>query len=276
MKHFVAAGLAVTVMLLLAPAGFAEGIWYEDGRVYVDVDFTVHDFGDCAWIPAEDFWIPDAETACSWYVSWNPSAVYGGLCDRPEECADDGFEQTTFCHFKILTSDGSCLRFNSRPWLESNEAGTYDLIFSMPKEQVLNEGTISMAAESNFAGVILSGYYQEPGLRLQEGESYVLQVTEQAEGCREVVNSDDGERVIHEQWITIPVCCKGFRGDADGSGRLDALDLDYLLDYFFRGGPPPVCFNEADVNGDGQLDLMDVDYLVDYFWNGGPRPAACP
>lgn len=167
------------------------------------------------------------------------------------------------------------MHFNSRPWVPTSEAGTYDLIFSIPKEQVV-EGRIFLGAGSDFAGVVYSGYYEEPGFKLEEGQSYILQVTEQVEGCREIVNSKDGERVTHRQLITIPACCKGMRGDVDCSGRLDIMDLDYLIDYLYRGGLRPSCFKEADVNGDESMDLLDVNYLVDYFWRGGPRPLDCP
>jgi len=33
---------------------------------------------------------------------------------------------------------------------------------------------------------------------------------------------------------------------------------------------------EADVNGDSGTDVADLTYLVDYLFRGGPPPVACP
>ena len=77
-----------------------------------------------------------------------------------------------------------------------------------------------------------------------------------------------------------PPCCVGIRGDAADpmDGVIDITDLVYLIDYMFRGGPPPPCFDEADINGDGvePIDVSDLLYLIDYMFTGGPPPGACP
>ncbi|UCE25842.1 MAG: M20/M25/M40 family metallo-hydrolase [Candidatus Zixiibacteriota bacterium] len=63
-------------------------------------------------------------------------------------------------------------------------------------------------------------------------------------------------------------------GDADGSGVLDILDLEYLINYFYMSGPPPVNMNASDADGSCQLDVLDLDYLVGYLYLGGPAPVA--
>jgi len=74
-------------------------------------------------------------------------------------------------------------------------------------------------------------------------------------------------------------CCNhdGMRGDVnyDLSGP-NVADLTYLVDYLFRGGPPPPCPEEGDVNGDGNTNVADLTYLVDYLFRGGPPPPPCP
>ena len=74
-------------------------------------------------------------------------------------------------------------------------------------------------------------------------------------------------------------CCIGNRGDANGDGT-DAtiLDLTYLVDYIFRGGPVVECTEEGNMNGDPNenVDILDLTFLVDYIWRGGPAPGACP
>ncbi len=56
----------------------------------------------------------------------------------------------------------------------------------------------------------------------------------------------------------------------DGNGP-DVSDLTYLVDYLFRGGPPPPQMYTADVNGDGSAipNVADLTYLVDYIFRGG-------
>ncbi len=77
-------------------------------------------------------------------------------------------------------------------------------------------------------------------------------------------------------------CCQN-RGNADGvigvGGPIDVADLSYLVDYLFRGGAEPPCFEEGNVDGltgpGGGIDVADLSYLVDYLFRGGPEPPPC-
>lgn len=71
-------------------------------------------------------------------------------------------------------------------------------------------------------------------------------------------------------------CCIDTRGDANGNGVFNVVDLNYLVAYFFLGGAPPPCVEEADANGNGILNVVDLNYLVAYFFLGGSPPTACP
>ncbi|UCD64442.1 MAG: hypothetical protein JSW34_03140 [Candidatus Zixiibacteriota bacterium] len=77
-------------------------------------------------------------------------------------------------------------------------------------------------------------------------------------------------------YVNTYVQCCVVPGDADHSGELDPLDVNYLQSYLTRGGPPPPCPEEADANGDGEIDQQDANYLRDYLWKGGPAPVPCP
>ncbi len=70
-------------------------------------------------------------------------------------------------------------------------------------------------------------------------------------------------------------CCE-IRGDVDHNGQMDVLDLDYFLDYLYRGGSAPPCEEEADADGSGQVDVLDLDYLIDHLYREGPAPVPCP
>jgi len=74
-----------------------------------------------------------------------------------------------------------------------------------------------------------------------------------------------------------PTCCIGIRGDVNHDG-LDAniLDLTYLVDRIFRGGPPAFCAVEADLNSDGTpSNIIDLTFLVDRIFRGGPPSGPC-
>jgi len=64
-------------------------------------------------------------------------------------------------------------------------------------------------------------------------------------------------------------------GDTDGDGIVNLLDITYLIDYLYRGGPPPVDGEAADVNHDGSINILDITYLIDFLYKGGPAPD-CP
>jgi hypothetical protein len=38
------------------------------------------------------------------------------------------------------------------------------------------------------------------------------------------------------------------------------------------GGPPPDPVLAADVNDDGLINILDISYLIDYLYGGGPPP----
>lgn len=72
--------------------------------------------------------------------------------------------------------------------------------------------------------------------------------------------------------------CLGIRGNADGyiNDVINISDLTFIVDYLFKGGPPPPVMEEADVDGSGDVNIADVTYLVNYLFKGGPDPQPCP
>ena len=53
---------------------------------------------------------------------------------------------------------------------------------------------------------------------------------------------------------------------------MDVGDLVYLINYLYRGGPPPDPLAAGDANCDGKVDVGDVVYLINYLFKGGPPP----
>jgi hypothetical protein len=68
-------------------------------------------------------------------------------------------------------------------------------------------------------------------------------------------------------------CVKG--GDANHDGKLNLLDVSYIINKLYRGGPDFFCVEEADAKADGKINLLDVSYIINGLYRGGPMPT-CP
>jgi hypothetical protein len=66
------------------------------------------------------------------------------------------------------------------------------------------------------------------------------------------------------------------RGDANGNGVLNGIDVVYLVAYLKGIGSPPDPFMAGDANGNGQVNGLDVTYLVAYLKGWGPPPPPMP
>ena len=62
------------------------------------------------------------------------------------------------------------------------------------------------------------------------------------------------------------------RGNANGDSKNDHGDVVYLLDYLFRGMPPPQPMVSGDANDDRRVDVADPIYLILYLFRGGAMP----
>jgi len=66
------------------------------------------------------------------------------------------------------------------------------------------------------------------------------------------------------------------RGDVNNNGSTTSSDIIYLVNYVFKGGPPPLpVVSEGDVNCSATITSSDVIFLVNYVFKGGPTPV-CP
>jgi hypothetical protein len=66
-------------------------------------------------------------------------------------------------------------------------------------------------------------------------------------------------------------------GDIDGDGKGPNIsDLTYLVDFLFRGGPPPPVPQAANVDGINDVTVADLTYLVDFLFRTGPDLVCAP
>ncbi|MGH2628387.1 MAG: dockerin type I repeat-containing protein, partial [Anaerolineales bacterium] len=78
-------------------------------------------------------------------------------------------------------------------------------------------------------------------------------------------NFVDGKVIIRKAFI---------RGDSNQDKRTDISDAVHILDYIFKGGPPPKCFDASDTNNDSRLDISDPIFWLNYLFRGGPQPSS--
>ena len=71
-------------------------------------------------------------------------------------------------------------------------------------------------------------------------------------------------------WVTV----NALRGDLTNDGSIELGDVVHLVNYLYRGGPPPEIMETGDCNCDGTVDVGDVVYLVNYLFRSGPMPCA--
>jgi hypothetical protein len=66
-------------------------------------------------------------------------------------------------------------------------------------------------------------------------------------------------------------------GDANWDNKLNLTDAIYIVNYLFRGGPPPrPTFITGDCNCTGFVDVSDAIYIINYIFRGGTAPCGNP
>ncbi len=89
---------------------------------------------------------------------------------------------------------------------------------------------------------------------------------------------DPTRTLVTEVEYAIQVSPWDYRGDVaptGGDGILDVGDAVYILNYLFKGGPPPDPFIEGDTNCDGLVDLSDAILILNYLFKGGRILRCC-
>ena len=62
-------------------------------------------------------------------------------------------------------------------------------------------------------------------------------------------------------------------GDVGNDGRMNLMDIIYLINYIYKEGPFPVPHQMVgDIDCSGGIDILDIMYLINYLYKGGPAP----
>ena len=72
--------------------------------------------------------------------------------------------------------------------------------------------------------------------------------------------------------------CEVICGDGNGDSAVNVGDAVFLINYVFKGGPPPDPTCSGDANGDMEINVGDAVYLISYVFKSGPPPVegCCP
>ncbi len=69
--------------------------------------------------------------------------------------------------------------------------------------------------------------------------------------------------------------CDWICGDLDGDGLVNVLDIVFIIDFKFKGGPAPEFMDAADVNNDTLVNVLDIVAMINYKFKNGPN-LNCP
>jgi len=72
-------------------------------------------------------------------------------------------------------------------------------------------------------------------------------------------------------------CGDNLCGDANGDGTHNVADVIYIVNFVFKGGPPPTPYAKysGDANGDCAVNVADAMGIISYIFKGGPQPLEC-
>ncbi len=61
-------------------------------------------------------------------------------------------------------------------------------------------------------------------------------------------------------------------GDVDFNNDINILDIVFLINNKYKGGPAPVIIESADVDNSGTVNILDIVYLINFKYKAGPNP----
>ena len=72
---------------------------------------------------------------------------------------------------------------------------------------------------------------------------------------------------VEEDWHFI-------NGDANRDGIINILDVVYLINYKYKGGPSPDPIIAGETDCIDPINILDIVYLINFKYKGGPEPCA--
>jgi hypothetical protein len=69
--------------------------------------------------------------------------------------------------------------------------------------------------------------------------------------------------------------CQFLCGDANGDDKVNLLDVSFIINHLYRGGPAPNPLKAADVDNNTKINLLDVSRIINFLYRSG-LPLVCP
>ena len=60
--------------------------------------------------------------------------------------------------------------------------------------------------------------------------------------------------------------------DLDANGKVNMLDITYLINFLYKVGLAPIAPSTGDADGDGKVNMKDITHIIRYLYKGGPPP----
>jgi subtilisin family serine protease len=97
-----------------------------------------------------------------------------------------------------------------------------------------------------------------------------------SQNCSGMSYSDMGIPIDHivsnEEAVLFDQRISKLAGDCDYSGKINLLDISYIINFLYRSGPAPIPPQSGDVECNGKTNLLDVSYIINYLYRSGPAP----
>jgi len=167
-------------------------------------------------------------------------------------------------------------------WLDDNHVNCYQYDFFIPVEDafVQTEGTIYWLGirDLTYDGTYRFGWktciydarWNDDATWLCDAPAYWCEMR-YPPGHEYIEESLDLAFAISTE------ACDCEPGNCNGDGTINILDVTYLINYLYKGGPAPIPYAlcSGDPNCDCIVNILDVTYLINFLYKGGPPPCSC-
>jgi hypothetical protein len=127
------------------------------------------------------------------------------------------------------------------------------------------EGTYTIQVVSDYYYMVRAAMYSI-GIRVDGTEEASTVIDADAPDGFE---TDEYGYVVEEGWHYM-------NGDANRDEMLNILDVVYVINCLYKGGPLPYPVVAAEANCNLELNILDVVYMINYLYKGGPEPCPIP
>ncbi len=62
------------------------------------------------------------------------------------------------------------------------------------------------------------------------------------------------------------------KGDINFDGSIDLLDIQFMINYLYKGGAEPLLLDAVDTNNDNIINILDIIFIINYKFKDGPPP----